>query len=436
MSAKAAKPRRPHHKSRNGCAQCKQKKVKCDEQKPTCKRCENYDQPCSFLQTHPQSTAKLAGFQSMLPSPTQTTITPSATSPFPSSFPPPTSEADHTTFSLLDLELLHYWITDASKGYCDFDECVELFQTTVISMAVEYPFLMHQLLSLSAHRLAILRPNEAEKYRNAEDNHAVIALALFRPQILNLTSENCHACFAFSNTTWMRAWAAQDLNKPSTLFFSPTNAVADEDDIHIQWAKLHRGQHGIVEKLFPVLIQGPLRPLFAPWLEDGPDSLNRPAPLKDDEKQHLDVLAEAWNNSSLSEAHKEILNTTLEGLVRVFSILSFEPRKSKLAAVMSWFSTMRYDFLGLMEEKVPEALLIVAYYCVPLKQLDHIWWLEGKGENLLRTIIDELQLNDGWDKWERWVQWPIEQVISVENRNTVSTQGQYSLPDTSTQEVQ
>ncbi|KAF9883461.1 hypothetical protein FE257_003459 [Aspergillus nanangensis] len=41
-------PRRAHKKSRAGCFTCKKRRVKCDEQKPFCQRCEKYGVSCSY----------------------------------------------------------------------------------------------------------------------------------------------------------------------------------------------------------------------------------------------------------------------------------------------------------------------------------------------------------------------------------------------------
>ncbi|KAL2815219.1 hypothetical protein BDW59DRAFT_16797 [Aspergillus cavernicola] len=43
--------RRTHKKSRKGCLVCKQRRVKCDERKPACLRCENYGASCIYPPT-------------------------------------------------------------------------------------------------------------------------------------------------------------------------------------------------------------------------------------------------------------------------------------------------------------------------------------------------------------------------------------------------
>jgi hypothetical protein len=40
--------RRVHKKSRNGCRNCKLRSVKCDEEKPSCKRCVSYRVLCTY----------------------------------------------------------------------------------------------------------------------------------------------------------------------------------------------------------------------------------------------------------------------------------------------------------------------------------------------------------------------------------------------------
>lgn len=132
------------------------------------------------------------------PEPTSTSVsTPSSASFLPAKF------------TILDLELLHFWTTETVQASIDFVEGVELFRTTVVQMAFEYPFLMHEIFAMAAIHLAQLRPQKRSHYIHAADSHSATALSLFQPEIANLTAENCHACFAFSTSISMHAWATQ-----------------------------------------------------------------------------------------------------------------------------------------------------------------------------------------------------------------------------------
>jgi len=304
---------------------------------------------------------------------------------------------------MLDLEILHWWTTTSVVSFIDFDACVTLFRITVVELGFIHSFLMHELLSLSALHLSKVRPHKAAIYQHASDTHLATALSLFQPEIANLNSSNCEACFAFSTMAFTHAWASQDPKKPSTLFFAPTAGLMDPDIVHVQWVKLHRGSVSISTNLFPSLKEGLLEPLFAPWRGIDP---NRNAPVPPVEDAQISALAGAWLISSLSQEQKDILDRELHTTRRIFSMLAYNPEISKLSAVMSWFSMISDDFIKMLEEKVPEALLIVVYYCVALKRAEHMWWVSEKGENLLRTVLAELG-----GGWERWTAWAVEQVL-------------------------
>jgi hypothetical protein len=151
--------------------------------------------------------------------------------------------------------------------------------------------------------------------------------------------------------------------------------------------------------------------MFKPW--KGLDTFPLP-PLDPIERKHLDDLAEAWNTPFAHQIpvpaeRKEVLETTLQSLRRVFSLSNYRPEISRYAAAILWINLIPEEFVQLLEERVPEALLLMAHYCVLLKRLEDMWWVEGKAEKLLETV--RAALGDGW---ERWLQWPINEVIRTD----------------------
>jgi len=308
---------------------------------------------------------------------------------------------------MLDLELLHSWMTDGARATLGREKDVPVFTTTVIQIALKHRFLMHQVLSLSALHLAHVRPHMASLYSNASDNHIATALAMFQPEIAKIDAENCNACFSFSTQVFMQAWARQDVNKPSTLFFSPANYVEDSGlatvQWPVQWIKLHRGAMNVIEAAWGILSTGPLRCLFDDMRGLNPD---RDDPLPEEVRPFVEALPEAWVGGSTSVAQKEDLFKAFGKMKRIFSMLAFMPHIGKLHVVMAWFSWIPDGFLVMLESKVPEALLVVMYFCVALKDAEIVFWLEGKTVNLLKTCLDAIG-----DGWERWTRWPIDQVL-------------------------
>ncbi|KAL4936349.1 hypothetical protein BDV06DRAFT_216752 [Aspergillus oleicola] len=53
------RPRRRHRKSRNGCAECKRRRIKCDEMKPSCSRCILTMQKCIYAVTSPTPSSSV-----------------------------------------------------------------------------------------------------------------------------------------------------------------------------------------------------------------------------------------------------------------------------------------------------------------------------------------------------------------------------------------
>ena len=307
---------------------------------------------------------------------------------------------------MLDLKILHFWTTSSGLSFNNDQSGTELFQITFVEIALEYPFLMHEILSLSALHLAYTRPNQADIYRDAAVNHHAKALSLFQPQIANLTPENCHACFAFSTILSIHTWAFQIRDDASNPFFEPESPVEPEYR-QMQWMKVHRGSHTVIDAALPWIETGPLSSLLRPWKGL---SASDPTPLPLIEKTHLDALAEMWNTRSAYQppvpiAQKEILETTLQALRRVFSISNTSAEISRPAATMAWMMLIPVEFVQMTEERVPEALLILAHYCVLLKRMEYLWWVKGRAHNLLQTIRNSLG-----DEWERWLQWPIDEV--------------------------
>ncbi|TVY85223.1 Sterol regulatory element-binding protein ECM22 [Lachnellula suecica] len=415
---RAVKPRRPHHKTRMGCLQCKQRKVKCDERKPTCTKCETYGTECSFLQTQPIKRGAFA-----VQTPPEPTISSSSPTPAKSTsiqdssrMTPTLSEVGrtpsssflqpHEGFTMLDLEVLHNWMSGGADAFMDHrSNEVHVFTNPMVEEALKHPFLMHQILAMSALHLAHIHPHKSAIYLHASGNHAATALALYQPEISNLNADNCHACFAFSSNIFLYAWATQDINKPSTIFFPPAKLTNSEGG-DIQWIKLYRGSIALLGASFPSIREGPLRRQFDPWL-----GLNesREDPVEDDIGSQLDNLGSALILGITTLREKEVLFKAAGTVRRAFSMLAFNHDIAPLAIVFAWFSWVSEAFYEMLERKVPEALLVAMHFCVALKSMERVFWIEGKAENLLKTMLDVME-----NGWERWTRWPIERVFGPE----------------------
>ena len=158
---------------------------------------------------------------------------------------------------------------------------------------------------------------------------------------------------------------------------------------------------------WPALERGPYQPLLL--CTTGP---TEPSDNPDD--VHLAKLEELLvppNGSQLVDHDLIVCKMALDELRRV-SALPYSPCKTleMKACIYIWPGTVSQEFVELMYERKPEALIILAHYCVLLKKMNGCWYMEGLGENLLSAISEALSLD-----WRPWIEWAIEQPVASDS---------------------
>jgi hypothetical protein len=189
----------------------------------------------------------------------------------------------------------------------------------------------------------------------------------------------------------------------------------------VPWYKLHRGGVEVLKSVLYWVENGDLGDLVRPWklIFSTMDSqvIRSGINIQGADQEKLDSVASCWGQeeSDLCTMDKLALDETLDTLRYVFtlgyflsseSLFSSQTRISSSFATLLWTTIIPPRFCELVEERCPQALVIVAVYCVLLKRNEGLWWMRGKAENLLRAVRKEL---DG-GQWHTWLQWPVEEV--------------------------
>jgi hypothetical protein len=96
----------------------------------------------------------------------------------------------------------------------------------------------------------------------------------------------------------------------------------------------------------------------------------------------------------------------LQELRREFSIPYCVARSwlSIKSACFIWAGVVNQPFLELVYDRCPQALIVMAHYCVMLKMVHTCWYLKGLGVTMLAEIEEELD-----NEWLPWIQWAKEQ---------------------------
>ncbi|KAN0091720.1 hypothetical protein V8E51_017567 [Hyaloscypha variabilis] len=226
--------RRSRGKSRAGCDKCKERRVKCDEKRPSCWNCTKLKLHCGFLKdanvavvTNLQSESAPVSFHLSDHLFRQFGQQESASTPF--SFNPssklfsqfgqaqdnvnaltaPVSNGIYPPLNMSHMQLFHHFAT-VTSGTLVFGR--HLWEEKVLPSAFKHEYLMHALLFMAASHLRHLQPHNS-CHRMAELEHFSQVIPAFSAALLGpITEDNIYALPACSLLILQYAWACPELN--------------------------------------------------------------------------------------------------------------------------------------------------------------------------------------------------------------------------------
>ncbi|CEL09014.1 hypothetical protein ASPCAL12158 [Aspergillus calidoustus] len=149
------RPRRRHKKSRNGCMECKRRRIKCDEMKPSCSRCILTRQECIYRPTSPppQAAANVEPSLFLPPPSPRSAVSPSPSPSYeiprlsPAPFVKPTQ---HFDFDTTDAGLYHHYLQHTCRSLTDNQQDHHALQICIPTLALRSKTVYHSILAVSA----------------------------------------------------------------------------------------------------------------------------------------------------------------------------------------------------------------------------------------------------------------------------------------------
>ncbi|TDZ71780.1 putative transcriptional regulatory protein [Colletotrichum trifolii] len=388
--------RRSHPKSRTGCRTCKNRKIKCDEHKPSCRNCIKHAVPCDFLQSQRQSSAS-----SIPRSPGGSHTTPGGPSNGTGggggggggilSF----GGLDDLSLNLTDLELMHNFTTFAYTTLSSDPVVRQMWKVPVVRLALECDYVMRALLAVSALHLAHNRPERRDFFISRALTYHQMASRTAMGLMGSLDGENCEKLYLFSVLTIFFALACP--RKSSDSLIMGESSFPD-------WMFLLRGTRGLLQILDPRSYTGPLLPMFTHGRE-------RFRHTRDDSKVQTELLADLQRLVNKNCANPELLpiyNRAIEELRRTLSVFLWDGgRGMDITDAFVWKYLMAEEFLPLLKTPgaTQEAVAIFSHFCILLKRLENEWWLQGWATHLISRAWALLDQDH-----RLWIQWPIEEL--------------------------
>ncbi|TKA27215.1 hypothetical protein B0A50_04552 [Salinomyces thailandicus] len=305
---------------------------------------------------------------------------------------------EHDESWMLDLDLLHHYLMHTNNilmGHYDTAQILRIWHEDMPKIALSSHYCMHALLGLTALHKAHVQPNIALMLRTRAVDHLDKALVLYREHGQQTTAKNANARFAFSWLVALFAYAVPPSVPPIDAMTELFLLVKGIDIVLGEsWFSISQGPFA------PVLAGGPQTPLIttAHKLPDGFDfgldhldyMLGSDIMLPDDRRTCVLILAE------LKQTYEFVLRQ--QGRCSVSSILCFPKQDSA-------------PYSQLLKRRVPQALIILAHYCVLLDILDSRWWINGWSSNVVRDIMGSLD-----EQWQSWIEWPVRSVVWKSDR--------------------
>jgi hypothetical protein len=213
MPLHTVRRRKPHAKSRSGCEQCRKRRVKCDELRPTCSNYRNKNEECQYKCPHQMQG--LHNFPlTQQSSPSKEGITASSADRTPDRDGLLTSMKNQNNTCPCqpihlkesdELSLMHVWST---RTYFSFtSEHAPFLRDRVGKQALDCDFLMGALLASTSLQLAAESTDITSTCDlvTASLEHQNRAMAELKQNLQSLSPANCDDVFL--TTVLMLVWA-------------------------------------------------------------------------------------------------------------------------------------------------------------------------------------------------------------------------------------
>jgi hypothetical protein len=306
-----------------------------------------------------------------------------------------------TDLDVTDLRLMHHFTSVVALDLANAEtpEARALWQTHAVKLALKHEFLLRGILAVSAFHLAYLYPARKAEYELIGARHQSLGLTGFQETLAHVDETNCHALFAFSCLLIVIAFASSAKEKPDDF---------TRDVLH--WFYLLRGANIVLNMHHETLKCSFLKPL----LDEMAHMENIAAyrfPDTDQITKLFRVCTSAEDDKETAQAIDLAIHSLLSTFIQV-SLLKTRGDGTVLATFI-WPINLSPRFLDLLSEKQPEAMVILAHYCVLIhwgeSAKEDVWFIKGWAEYMLEVIVESVP-----DVWQEQLAWPTMMITKEE----------------------
>ncbi|KAI1459771.1 hypothetical protein F4805DRAFT_53158 [Annulohypoxylon moriforme] len=436
--------RKSHRNSHHGCVQCKSKRLKCDQESPTCARCRKKGQDC----TYKHLTSSYNPFEDRrdaLASSSSTALfttgkltsrqDPATFDPAFHSYSPkqsPSIELSSAiiiplcrgplTFDLTTEQLFYHYATEVSPVFTSLDVPVEVlssFHDAVLRHSFEHAYVYHSMLTVSALHLASLTPASTPGSL-IHSPHIVTALAHKASALETLRS----IVNSISALTCEPALAASGLLTVCAFAMLHAGVASDVIDLLAQIMTLYRGTVSIfrfgrqdsiavLSDTIPTLRQAILSAIIG----------ERPWPSVDAAADK--VLAKIFELSEEDDDAKLKKSVLLDaGLKLKIALRRVAGARGVYNVACMWLAMVDPAVIEYIKARDPLSLVLLAHWVIALRYIKHIWWVQGWTERTVQAVWQEVG-----ERYPDLFEWIFKEMSGEVHEEDHSIMGAQSIPD-------
>ncbi|KAG8668964.1 hypothetical protein FPOAC2_08271 [Fusarium poae] len=409
--------RRTHTKSRTGCLNCKRRKVKCDEARPSCFHCTRHGVVCSL-----SSSSSIDGTSETY-SPSLPNLTPSTPQSLEShqvdspsrfqdhSHPSPTDQIapfpPHELWAR-DCELMHHYCTVTAESLSIRKDLTYVWSVAIPRLGYQDPFVMHGILAIAAAHKAYMLPASRKTYLPLVDYHQTLGSEGYRRYLQHFNLSNWMPVFGFASVVVLHMLTLP-MRMENRVLESPITNI-------IEVAGLIRGIRTTLEPVLGRVVRSEFAPVvFGIWMLDS-DKESERYPNLDNSALPRDIWVALRRLRAFQEAdipatglqHYAAALDDLETSVRLFAAAGVQ---AESGAVQFWLYSVHESVLLDLAAHRPHALLLFAHYLVHWAVLERkFWYLRGWSQQLMAKIEEGLI---GQPMFLEMLNWPKQKVAEA-----------------------
>ncbi|KAF2174194.1 hypothetical protein M409DRAFT_62310 [Zasmidium cellare ATCC 36951] len=401
--------RKSHVKSRLGCSQCKSRRVKCDEVRPTCGNCKRRQESCSYKNANPVTTS---------PSPDASSTT-DGSSGIPG------------TERLKQLELMHQYCTSTYETISLGPRPGATQLIEVPRLAFAHEFLLDTVFAMTCLHLAYLNPTEAHVHIADAMRYHSRALVSYRQRLENLQASECRALYHTSAKLGLIPLALRAVDEETAKAQRPTETL-------IQLSSLWRGTT-LVLNATKELIDPMTYEVMFPY----PDWDNRlHKSFNDNSQKFLDFLRErAKGGEFLPNGHASSkiddeyddddecmtdtptttapINDHDPSAVYIDAIDQlqglYQAVRLEKSRILAWLVFIPPQFHEYLSQQQPLAMAIILMYSVFIRDFEAHWWAKEFHGELLKEVVPVVAgLGVEFAEMAEWARTVLREVVAVE----------------------